>query len=399
MRTADVFIIGGGPAGMAAAVAAAGRAANVVLAEPFALGGRLLTHIEGGVGRRYGGGLTGPEYVSRAVRELSVRRNIRILRSAVVRVGSDLTVETAGGAGSFIYKAKAVVLACGGRDVPPHECFPVPAGMSGIVTASDALAAHCLFGKRVGRRAVIVGAGGDGLTAARRLVLEGTDVACVIERRELPGAGARMRQECLDDLHVPCLTSSSVIGLTGEGRVSGARVKTPEGEKTFRCDVVVCAAGRRSDLSLLPFVSRNADCGIAVTDSSFMTNVPGVFVVGGALHSCGICDRAAEEGAIAGTAAAEYAASGAFGRKAYWLKPAHELRYVIPVRFTAGRGAEICVRTTGDYKRGSIVLRDHGGNVVKRTDPGPINAGREVRVRLAADEVATNLFVGAEETE
>ncbi len=61
MRTADVFIIGGGPAGMAAAVAAAGRAANVVIAEPFALGGRLLAHIEGGVGRRYGGGFTGPE--------------------------------------------------------------------------------------------------------------------------------------------------------------------------------------------------------------------------------------------------------------------------------------------------------------------------------------------------
>ena len=399
MRTADVFVIGGGAAGMAAALAAGRRGAVTVLCEAFSLGGRLLTHIEGGVGKRaYGSEMTGPEYAGRAITELGNCPSVRILRSAVVRVGSDLTVETAGGSGSFTYKVKAVVLACGGRDVSLYESgVPHPAGIAGIYSASDALAAHCLYGRRIGRRAVVIGAGGDGLTVVRRLALEGTAIAGVIERRAIPGAGARMRQECLDDLHIPLYTSSEAVSVRGGGRVSEVRALTSEGEVVLRCDAVVCAVGRRPDLSLLPFVSRDAESGIAVVDSSMMTNVPGFFVIGGALHSCGTVDRATEEGRIAGAAAADYALRGQFGSKAYWLRPTRELAYVLPARFTAGRDAEICLRTRSCIGRGSIVLRDLGGNVVRRTEPRAINAGMEVRVRLEADAVKSNLFVGAEE--
>lgn len=399
MRTTDVFVIGGGPAGMAAAYAAGVRGCSVTLAEPFALGGRLLTHIEGGVGMRmFGKELTGPEYASAAAGMLRGVPNVRVLKSAVIRAGRDRTVETAGGDGSFIYKAKSVVLACGGRDVPFSACgVRYPCGISGIYSASDALALRCLFGGSVGKKAVIVGSGGDGLTAARRLALEGTTVVGVIERGDRINAGARMIRECLDDLRIPVYLSSHLTEICGDGRVREVRVSTRAGEQTLRCDAVVFAVGRLPDLSLLPFVSRDAASGIAIIDSDMMTSESGFFIAGGALRSCGLAERASADGMIAGAAAAAFAHRGIAGAKSYRIKPTRDVAYAVPSRIIEGRGTELCVRASRYLERGCIVFSDFGGNIVKRTDPRTIGAGSEICVRLEAGEVKTNLFVSAEE--
>ena len=391
MRT-DVLVIGGGPAGMAAAAAAADGGARVLIAEPFTFGGRLTYHIDCRYGAALGAETTGPQFAAQ-VRARIERRGIERMRTAVVRVGENMTAETAGGDGSTVCTAKAVVLACGGRDVPFSALgIAHTSGARGILTASDALMSHCLFGRKAGTRAVVIGAGGEGMCAAYRLALDGVAVAAIAERRSAVSASAREKLECADDLHIPVTTDARITAVRSDGRT----LEVLLGESQLRCDAVVAAAGRRPDLSLLPFVPRDV-FGIATVDSSFMTAKPGFFAVGGALHSCGVGDRAYEEGAAAGAAAAAYALGGEFGRKAYWLRPSREVSYVVPARVTAGKAASVAVRPAALTGRGRITLRGYDGQLVARSSVMSVHPGREAYARFGEGEVDRNVFVCIEE--
>ena len=398
MRTTDVFIIGGGPAGMAAAASAGASGLNVVLAEAAELGGRMLTHIEGGVGESmFGETMTGPEFVSHCKKMLSGMRNVKIIHSSVISVSRDREIETLG-ASNNVFKAGAVIIASGGKDRQFAACgIRYPSGIEGIYSASDALAAHCLYGRRIGNRAVIIGAGSDALTVARRLALEGTMVTGVIERRPFLSTSARMRQECLDDLHIPVYVSAEVMGLKGDKRVREVLVRTPQKEFSLRCDAVVCAVGRVPDASLIPYVSCD-DNGIAEVDSHYMTDTAGIFIVGGALHSCGLCDCAAAEGGMAGYSAAEYARHGVISDRRGFIRKGNCIAYVLPVRATAGRYADVSIRVTETMDSGTLVFRDGSGNIVKQTEPRMLNAGKEIRLRLSSEEIGEGecLTVSAE---
>lgn len=396
MRTTDVFIIGGGPAGMAAAASAGASGLNVVLAESAQLGGRLMTHIEGGVGESmFGETMTGPEFVSHCRKMLGDMRNVRIIHTAAISVSRTREIETFGEVNN-VFKAGAVIVASGGRDKLFASCgIRHPSGIGGIYTASDALAAHCLYGRRIGERAVIIGSGDDALTAARRLALEGTMVSGVIEKREVLSASARMRQECLDDLRIPVYLSAEIIGLKGDRRVSEVIVRTPQKEFSLRCDALVCAAGRSPDLSLIPYV-RHDHNGIAVVDSHYMTDAAGIFIVGGALHSCGLCDCSAAEGRTAGYAAAEYVRHGIISEPHEFIEAGNGIAYILPSLATAGRYVDVSVRVTETLKSGRLVFRDKSGSIVKQTELRMLNAGKEIRLRLAADEICGSLTVSAE---
>lgn len=392
MRT-DVFVIGGGPAGLSAAAAAAAAGAGVVLAEPFSAGGRLLTHIECGAD---GSSLTGPEYASNLVAMATETGRVRMIKTAVVRVGRDLTVETAGGEGSYICSAGAIVLASGGKDVPfTATKAAFPAGISGIYSVSDALAMHCLFGRRTGRRAVITGAGEDGLTAARRLTLEGTTVAGVTEISPSPRASAVTVRDCIEDIRVPIYTSARVISVNGAGKVESVRVASNGEEFILRCDALICAAGRMPCASLLPFASLSKP-GVLSVDTDFMTDCAGIFAAGGALHHSDSFAVSAEEGRAAGRAAAAYALGNAPMRQSCFLTAATGVRYVLPTRIPSGAEFAVTVRPTSDFTRGRIVLRGESGRELFSSEPVGMNTGRETTVTIPAGAVTENADVSAE---
>ncbi len=391
MKT-DVFVIGGGAAGLAAAAKAAERGAHVVLAEPFGLGGRMLTHIECGVG-----GMTGPELAARLVSGMRASGRVRVLRTAVVRVSPDKTVETAGGDGSFVCTAGAVVLACGGRDVPLSGTgTPFPAGIDGIFTASEALTAHCLFGKRIGRRAVVIGAGGEGLTVARRLALEGTTVVGVTETASSPRASALSVRDCIDDLRIPLYLSARVLSVKGGDRVESVRVSSGSDEFILRCDAVVCAAGRLPDCSLYPFAEVCAS-GIPAVDSAFMTGSAGFFIAGGALHSCGSPGGTSlSDGSAAGRAAAAYALGGERIRASYSLTAGKGIGYVVPSRFAVGSEFRAAVRPSADIPSGYVIMRSPSGELLFRSNRTALCSGRETLICVPSEAACGDLIVSAE---
>lgn len=392
MRT-DVFVIGGGPAGLSAATAAAEAGAGVVLAEPFSAGGRLLTHIECDASD---GSLTGPEYASKLVARAIGTGRVRMIRTAVVRVGRNLTVETAGGEGSYVYSAGAVVLASGGTDVPFSATgASFTAGVRGICSVSDALAMHCLFGRRTGRRAVIIGAGEDGLTAARRLMLEGTTVAGVTEISPSPRASSVTVRDCIEDIRVPLYTSARVISVSGIKNAESVRVESQGEEFILRCDAVICAAGRLPCASLLPYASRS-ESGVLSVDTDFMTDCAGIFAAGGALHHGNSFSFSAAEGRAAGRAAAAYALGRAHKRPTRSLTAANGVKYVLPSRIPQCEECVVTVRPTADIQRGRIVLRGESGRELYSSDPVTMSTGRETSVTIPAKAVTENAYVSAE---
>ena len=390
---ADVFVIGGGPAGLSAATAAAEAGAGVVLAEPFSAGGRLLTHIECDASD---GSLTGPEYASKLVARAIGTGRVRMIRTAVVRVGRDLTVETAGGEGSYVCSAGAVVLASGGKDVPFSAIgASFTAGVRGICSVSDALAMHCLFGRRTGRRAVIIGAGEDGLTAARRLTLEGTTVAGVTEISPSPRASSVTVRDCIEDIRVPLYTSARVISVNGIKNAESVRVESQGEEFILRCDAVICAAGRLPCASLLPFASLTK-AGVLSVDSDFMTDSAGIFAAGGALHHGNSFVLSAEEGRAAGRAAAAYALGSAPERQTRSLFAAKGVKYVLPSRVPSEEECVVTIRPTEDIRSGKIVIRGESGRELYSSDPVTMSTGRETSVTIPAKAVTENADVSAE---
>jgi NADPH-dependent 2,4-dienoyl-CoA reductase/sulfur reductase-like enzyme len=317
----DVAVVGGGSAGLSAAIAAydAGATRVLVLERDVRLGGILNQCIHNGFGlHRFGEELTGPEYAARYERALGERPIDVMTQTTVLRVvpGQGI-VAVSPEHGVFRICCKAVVLAMGCRE-RPRGALDIPGTRpAGVFTAGTAQHLVNVEGVLPGREVVILGSGDIGLIMARRLTLEGAHVRCVAELMPYSGGLKRNIVQCLDDFGIPLLLSHTVVGVEGQGRVSAitlAKVDDrlrpiPGTEERIPCDTLLLSVGLlpENELSREAGVRINPATRGAYVDDSLMTSVPGVFACGNVLHVHDLVDFVSEEAAHAGECAARYA--------------------------------------------------------------------------------------------
>ena len=320
--TKSLVIIGGGPAGLAAAVAAAenGLPAEdiLILERDGRLGGILNQCIHNGFGlHTFREELTGPEYAARFLRRaeelgVAIRLSTMVLSLTNERV---LTV-TSRERGVEQLRGRAVILAMGCRE-RPRGALNIPGFRpAGIYTAGTAQRLVNMEGFLPGKEVVILGSGDIGLIMARRMTLEGAKVKAVAELMPYSGGLQRNIVQCLEDFDIPLLLSHTVIDIQGKDRVTGItlaqvgpdRKPIPGTEQNIPCDTLLLSCGLipENELSTKLGVSLSPVTGGPLVNESLETNVPGVFACGNVLHVHDLVDYVSEEAGRAGKFAAEY---------------------------------------------------------------------------------------------
>lgn len=366
----DVVVIGGGPAGLAAAIAAKENGADrvMILERDRELGGILQQCIHTGFGLQiFKEELTGPEYASRFIeRAMNIGVQSRT-NTMVLGVRKDRTVLAVNpGDGLVRYIAGAVVLAMGCRE-RTRGALAIPGTRpAGIFTAGTVQRYVNMEGYMPGRKIVILGSGDVGMIMARRLTLEGAEVKAVIEIYPYPGGLTRNVVQCLEDFGIPLLLSHTVTKIEGRERVSSITISrvdddlkpVPGTEEVIECDTLLLSVGLipENELSRELGIEIDPRTGGPVVTNEMETSIEGIFACGNAVHVNDLVDNVTREGIVAGSSAAIYARKGASaGRRLLQILPGEGVRYVVPQRITLIRDGDAAM--TGDSGAARLSLR------------------------------------------
>ena len=398
MERCDLVIVGGGPAGLAAAIAAreAGVADLLVLERDRELGGILTQCIHSGFGlHTFREELTGPEYARRYIRRAEELAVPCLMDTMVLEISPERVVTAVNAQrGLFQLQAGAVILAMGCRE-RPRGALNIPGFRpAGVYTAGAAQRLVNREGLMPGREVVILGSGDIGLIMARRMTLEGARVQVVAELMPYSGGLKRNIVQCLDDFGIPLKLSHTVVDIQGRERVTGVtlaqvdenRRPIPGTEEHYDCDTLLLSCG------LIPENELSRGAGVAlspvtngpVVDESLETSVPGVFACGNVLHVHDLVDFVSREAEQAGRRAARFLQKGEERGKAVRLIAGKGVRYTVPATVDPCRmEEELTVRFRVDnvYKNAAVTV-SAGGETLQRRKKLILTPGEMEEIRL-----------------
>ena len=396
----ELVIVGGGPAGMAAAVAAYEKGIRdlVILEREDSLGGILKQCIHNGFGlHRFGEELTGPEYAYRyekQVRELNIPF---MTDTMVIDIDENKTVTAMNKEkGIFLIDAKAIILAMGCRERPRGALNTPGTRPAGVYTAGTAQKYVNMKGYMPGREVVILGSGDIGLIMARRMTLEGAKVHAVCELMPYSGGLARNIEQCLNDFGIPLRLSHTVVDIHGKDRLTGVtiakvdenRCPIPETREYIPCDTLLLSCG------LIPENELTRGAGItldrvtngAVVDGGRETEIEGIFACGNVLHVHDLVDFVSEEAVIAGEAAADYINGKVEKIEPIKITQDGKIRYTVPQKITAKKDTTVYFRVADVYRDKRIVVRD-GDEIIIDKKKIKLAPGEMESVTLTADMI------------
>ena len=346
MKNYDLVIVGGGPAGLAAAVSARdhGIESILIIERDKELGGILNQCIHNGFGlHTFKEELTGPEYAARYIEMVEEEHIPYKLNTIVIDINRDKEVTLINREdGLTTIKAKAIVLAMGCRE-RPRGALNIPGYRpAGIYSAGTAQRLMNIEGYAVGREVVVLGSGDIGLIMARRMTLEGAKVKVVAELMPYSGGLKRNIVQCLDDYGIPLKLSHTVVDIQGKERVTGVtiaqvdenRKPIPGTEVNYSCDTLLLSVGLipENELSRGIGVEMNRVTSGPNVSDKLETSAEGIFACGNVLHVHDLVDYVSEEATLAGTNAAAYvrAESGMAGGHRVVMKAENGVRYTVP---------------------------------------------------------------------
>lgn len=378
-----LVVIGGGPAGMAAAVAAydKGERDILILERDDALGGILQQCIHNGFGlHRFGEELTGPEYAARYEEMVKERQIPYMTGTTVIGLSADRTVTAMNREhGIFHVQAGAVILAMGCRERPKGALGIAGTRPAGIYTAGTAQKFVNRMGLMPGREVVILGSGDIGLIMARRMTLEGAKVKAVCELLPYSGGLSRNIEQCLHDFDIPLLLSHTVVDIRGKERLTGVTIAEvdenrrpiPGTGQDISCDTLLLSCGLipENELTRGAGIPLDRVTGGAVVNGDRETGVPGIFACGNVLHVHDLVDYVSMEAALAGEAAVRYLRGENHRTAPRHLHTDGKVRYTVPEVIDGETETQVFFRVSDVFRDKRIVVRAGEDVLIRKKKP------------------------------
>ena len=379
MKKVAVLIVGGGPAGLAAAVELYRKnIKNILIVErENHLGGILKQCIHDGFGlTRFGETLSGPEYAKRFIDQVEELQIPYLTDAAVTGISGDKVVTVVSRNGLEKYQAKAVILTMGCRE-RTRGALGIPGERpAGVFTAGVAQSYINLHNTMVGKEVVILGSGDIGMIMARRMTLEGAHVKAVFEIMPYPSGLPRNIEQCLNDYGIPLYLSHTVTDIHGKTRLEGITVSkvdenlkpVPGTEQEIACDTLILSVG------LIPENELSIDAGVeldprtrgAVVDENFQTSVPGIFAAGNVLHVHDLVDFVSMEAESLADSAAAYIGSGDFAPCALAVKAGEGIGHTIPQKISGTKDITLSMRPSRQFRDAAVVVSQNGTVIARK---------------------------------